>query len=285
MVYRVQVLFGAEGVDAGRAWWRTAALSCLSLGAIACAPHTATVHRTELPELVRTFKDEGAATVQHEGKPAALETRHAPVLEVKRKDREQTTSALLADVDVQGGALLFPVGDSGAVQERVQLRDVLGARLDLGDYHPPGERLIWGVGLSGGGPGLLVAPFAEVRPARWISIEAGGLGGPSAAWGFAGARLAPFAIGSFRPYVGGFAQIIIGWDSDADASDDPSIGEDDSTTITAGGARLGLELDLLGGHAAVRAEFDLIHPISDRYAFDLTDDWIPFGGISATYFP
>jgi hypothetical protein len=271
-----------EGRVAGAALLAVLAMPTMLGG---CSPHTTQVHRQQLPELVRTFKEQGAVTLEVDGERAEVRAEHRPELQVKQKGKAQSTDALLAEVEVQGGALLLPLSEGAAVKSRVRLRDVEAVALDLGDYHPPGERLRWGVGLGAGGPSLLLAPFLDYRPAPWAGLELGGLGGPSAAWGFVGARAAPFALGVVRPFVGGFFQAILGWDANPDDSDDPSMADDDSTTITAAAARLGVDVKLLGGHAALRAEFDLIHPLRDRWAFDQDGSWIPFGGASLSYFP
>lgn len=251
------------------------------LSLTACVQHSVEVEPKDAVSLVREYEKEGAVEVKYGGRTIVIERAYGPSLSVQESFLfGRVDEAPLEKVKVEGSLLVFP-SDEGL--RRVDPRETHEIWLRLGSYHPPDEELMLGAGVAVGGPTVYSAPFFDVRFTDWFAVEAGAFAVTRATWGHVGVRVIPVERRMLRPFVGAFvhgASYV-----DDDANDPPTSGpnarEEPKRRLSGVGPRLGLDWVLDSGHYAIRAEFDVVRRLSERWLFGIESPWIPWGGVSA----
>ena len=240
-----------------------AAAAVLAGIATGCA-YRVPIERDQLPALA-AYRATGSARVRSGDREVLVERRHAPRLAVRpnctfreemfhpRVCDGQELDAPLDDVEVERDRLrLRLAGGVGSVtgvtrtpegHRLVELAHVRDGMLWLRGYRLEGWRPRWGFGASLLGPAQIVSFTGQYRPLTWLALDLGLLPQPTA---WMGARGLFPALGPVRPFVGGFVFSHV-----RDVTSDPS-------WLGLGGARVGFDLELIGGQQAITFEFDIM---------------------------
>lgn len=211
--------------------------------------------------------------VLHLDRPCSLGQRFANECDELINAPTRKVAVMGSKLDLRVRTSVFLGHDRKVVAD---VREIKKARIVLHNWDPPGWRPIWGVGFSAAGASGIAGVNVQVLPASWLAFEVGTLPAADLAAGFAAFRLRPFALGSVRPFVGGFVH--------GAAMYDASTG--DSDHMGAIGPRAGLDLELARGHWIITIEGDLARNLAKdkEYFGDQHGTWLPWGGASVGYF-
>ena len=151
----------------------------------------------------------------------------------------------------------------------------------MGNYHPPDEELLFGVGVAVGGPTVYSAPFLDLYFIDEIAFELGAFAVTDVVWGHFGFRVVPIERRTMRLFVGAFAHGATYSDSDDHRATATSPTDDEAKRrLSAVGPRLGVDWVLDSGHYAIRTEFDVVYSLRSTWLFGIESRLIPWGGLS-----